>query len=145
MSSEYAGRKTGDRRPAVASLRSDEAIGIPLYKCQELEVYRLALDYADLIYGLAGKLPEAERFNPKAQIEAAATSILLNIAEGSTGHTDPEQQRFLSFSLRSFLESVACLDLSERRQYLTQHELIEVRLFGHTLFAKLQAFRRSVR
>ncbi|MBI4536553.1 MAG: four helix bundle protein [candidate division NC10 bacterium] len=122
----------------------DEAIPIPLYKFQKLEVYRLALDYVDLLYTLARKLPEAERFNLKAQIEGAAISIVLNIAEGSTGQSNPEQLRFLSFSIRSFLESVACLDLIERRQYLPQHALIGVRQLGHKVFVKLQAFRKSL-
>jgi len=117
---------------------------VPLYKFQKLEVYRLAIEYADLIYELAKRLPDSERFNLRAQIEAAATSIVLNIAEGSTGQSDPEQQRFLSFSTRSFLESVACLDLIERRNYLSADQLNGGRAFGHKLFVKLQAFRKSL-
>jgi four helix bundle protein len=69
---------------------------IPLYKFQKLEVYRLALEYADIIFEIAKRLPGPERFNLHGQIEAAVTSVVLNIAEGSTGQTDPEQQRFLS-------------------------------------------------
>jgi four helix bundle protein len=117
---------------------------VPLYKFQKLEVYKLALEYTVVIYELAKRLPDSERFNLRAQIEAAATSIVLNIAEGSTGQTNPEQQRFLSFSIRSFLETVACLDLIERRGYLSADELDESRVFGQKLFVKLQAFRSSL-
>jgi hypothetical protein len=67
---------------------------IPPYKFQKLEVHRLALECADIIFEIAKGLPRAERFNLRSQIEAAVTSAVLNIAEGSTGQTDPEQQRF---------------------------------------------------
>ena len=55
------------------------------YKFQKLRVYRLALDYIDAVYRLSEQLPEMEKYNPRAQLERAAISIALNIAEGSTG------------------------------------------------------------
>jgi len=65
------------------------------YKFQKLQVYQSALDYVDAVYELTKLLPEREKFNLSSQIERAATSIALNIAEGSTGQTDAEQNRFL--------------------------------------------------
>ena len=73
------------------------------FKFEKLEVYQLALDYVDEIYELANKLPPSENFNLKSQITRAATSVVLNIAEGSTGQSDPEQARFLSMAIRSVL------------------------------------------
>ena len=114
------------------------------YKFQQLRVYRLALEYVDAIYELSRRLPEAERFNLQSQSERAATSIVLNIAEGSTGQSDAEQNRFLGMALRSYLETIACLDIVERRGYLSSDVLVEVRELGHRLFVKLQALRRSL-
>ena len=85
------------------------------YKFQDLETYKLALEYLDRSYELTTDLPQEEKFNLKSQLERAATSIVLNIAEGSTGQSDPEQHRFLGLALRSYLETVACLDIAERR------------------------------
>ena len=115
------------------------------YKFQKLRVYQLALEYVDAIYTLGGRLPESEKYNLWSQITRAATSIVLNIAEGSTGQSNAEQNRFLGFSLRSYLEPVACLDLLERRNYLPINDLAPVRELGHTLFIKLSAFRKSLR
>ena len=115
-----------------------------MYKFQQLVVYQLALDYIDQVYRLSSQLPESERFNLRSQLERAATSIALNIAEGSTSQSDTEQNRFLGFALRSYIETVACLDVVERRQYLRSDELSSLRDFGHGLFVKLQAFRRSL-
>ena len=118
---------------------------LPQYKFQKLDVYRLALEFVDKIYGLASKLPNTEQFNLCSQVQRAATSIVLNIAEGSTGQSDLEQNRFLGMALRSYIETVACLDLIERRQYLKAEVLHNTRELGHRLFVKLQAFRGSLR
>lgn len=116
-----------------------------MYKFQRLVVYQLALEYIDVVYDLSRHLPDVERFNIRSQIERAATSIVLNIAEGSTGQSDAEQARFLGMALRSFLETIACWDLIERRAYLPSNELARVRDLGHGLFIKIQAFRKKLR
>ena len=115
-----------------------------MYKFQRLDVYQLALDYVDAVYNLSRRLPESERFNLRAQLERAATSVVLNIAEGSTSQSDAEQARFLGMAIRSLLETVACWDLVERRAYVPTEELEPVREQGHSLFIKLQAFRNKL-
>ena len=118
---------------------------IESYKFQKLQVYQLALAYVDGVYELSRQLPDRERFNLSSQIERAATSIALNIAEGSTGQSDAEQNKFLGYALRSYLETIACLDLIERRTYLSPECLLRVREQGHHMFIKLSAFRKSLR
>jgi four helix bundle protein len=114
------------------------------YKFQRLEIYQLALDYIDLIYAVCEKLPRSEDFGLRSQITRAANSIALNIAEGSTSQSDPEQTRFLGIGLRSLIETVACMDIIERRKYLTQEELQPARELAGKLFAKIQAMRKSL-
>jgi four helix bundle protein len=84
------------------------------FKFENLEVWQLGLDYVDLMYELAEKIPRSEDFNLKSQLTRAATSVTLNIAEGSTGQSDAEQNRFLGLALRSLIETVACLRKSLR-------------------------------
>jgi four helix bundle protein len=112
------------------------------YKFQQLEIYKIALEYVDLIYVLAGKLPKSEDFNLRSQITRAATSIALNIAEGSTSQSDAEQSRFLGMALRSLIETVACQDIIERRNYVPIDDLLGSRELGSKLFAKTQAMKR---
>ncbi len=137
-------RMTEDRRKATEGGSSYPVSGPPAYKFQYLNVYQLALEYLDGIYAVAHTFPEPEKFNLRSQIERAATSIVLNIAEGSTGQSDPEQSRFTSMALRSYLEAVVCFDIAERRGYLASGELQPVRESGHRLFVKLSALRRSL-
>jgi len=98
------------------------------------------------VYLVAAKLPRNEEYNLSSQIKRAATSIALNIAEGSTGQTDPEQARFLAMAIRSLLETVACKHIIERRGYLRANLLLmrELDELGRTLARSLQAMRKSV-
>lgn len=117
-----------------------------MYKFERLEVYQLSLDYIDSVYNAAEKLPAIEIYNLGSQIKRAGTSIALNIAEGSTGQSGPEQGRFLGLAIRSLLETVACQHIIRRRGYLNKHEVLLTELEGksQTLARKLQAMRRAV-
>jgi four helix bundle protein len=115
------------------------------FKFEQLDVWQLSLEYSDLIYDIAERLPDSERFNLKSQITRAATSISLNIAEGSTGQSDPEQNRFLGMALRSLIETVACQRLISRRKYVTDTvvmNLLDVK--AQELAKRIHAFRKSL-
>ncbi len=115
------------------------------FKFEKLEVYQLALDYVDLIYEVAKQLPRSEEYNLKSQITRAATSVALNIAEGSTGQTDAEQARFLGMAIRSLLETVACQHIVSRRGLLQDKAILQQAYArAETLVAKLHTLRRTV-
>ena len=116
-----------------------------VYKFENLEVWQRSLDYADRIHEIAEQLPKHERYNLADQMTRAANSVCLNIAEGSTGLSDTEQDRFLRIALRSRLETVATLHLVNRRDHLDDPDpLRDAYRESETLFAKLQAFRSSL-
>ena len=115
------------------------------FKFEQLEVWQLSVAYIDLMYKIAEQLPRSEEFNLKSQMLRAATSAALNIAEGSTGQSDPEQRTFLGYSLRSLLETVACQFLISRRGYLSDPTLLrEAYQQAQTLARKLQSMRKSI-
>src|SRR4051794_40107842 len=112
------------------------------YKFEDLEVWQLELDYCRMAYAIAAQLPRSEEFNLTSQLKRAATSVCLNIAEGSTGQSDPEQGRFLGMAIRSLIETVACFHLIRQCEYLQDLDpLREAYRARERLFAKLQAFR----
>lgn len=116
-----------------------------VYKFQSLKVYQLGLDYVDKIYDIKKNLPREEKYNLSSQLIRSATSIVLNIAEGSTGQSDKEQMRFLGIALRSYIETVACFDLIQRRKYLSENDLAEVKTIGKTLFYWILNLQKSLR
>ena len=64
------------------------------FKFEQLRVWQISLEFGEKINSLADEFPRKEMFNLSSQIRRAADSIGLNIAEGSTGHTNAEQKRF---------------------------------------------------
>jgi four helix bundle protein len=115
------------------------------FKFEKLDVWRSALEYADLIDAVARELPRSEEFNLKSQIVRAATSVALNIAEGSTGQTDDEQARFLGLAIRSLVETVACQHLIHRRKLLSNLEpLRQAYAHAETPVAQLHTMRRVI-
>src|SRR5436305_2473718 len=115
------------------------------FKFEKLEVWQLALDYIDLIYGIAGQLPRSEEYNLRSQITRAATSVALNIAEGSTGQTDLEQARFISLAIRSLLETIACQHIISRRGFLSDAAPLRQAYNDATrLVKKLQVMRNTL-
>ncbi|MDP1548165.1 MAG: four helix bundle protein [Anaerolineales bacterium] len=115
------------------------------FKFEQLDVWKISLEYSDLIYELAEKLPEHEKYNLKSQIIRAATSISLNIAEGSTGQSNQEQNRFLGMAVRSLIETIACLRIIARRKYIPDNSFLErIDLKAQELAKRLFAFRKAL-
>src|SRR5437868_9138676 len=115
------------------------------FKFEQLDVWQLSLDYIDLIYKIANQLPRSEEYNLKSQIIRAATSVALNIAEGSTGQTDVEQARFLGLAIRSVLETVACQHIISRRDFFQDRTPLR-QAYGDAsrLIKKLQTMRNTI-
>jgi four helix bundle protein len=115
------------------------------FKFEKLEVWQLSLEYVDRVYEVANILPDKERHNLRSQMIRAATSVSLNIAEGSTGQTDLEFNRFLGIAIRSCVEVVACLHLARRRGYVDEIIFSQAYELSDKLFAKLQALRKKLK
>ena len=115
------------------------------FKFENLEVWQLSLEYIDVCYEMAELLPRSEEYNLKSQLKRAATSVALNIAEGSTGQSDAEQARFLNMAIRSLLETVACFHIIKRRELIDMTGKFDPAYKqADRLTSKLQAFRRAI-
>jgi four helix bundle protein len=115
------------------------------FKFEKLEVWKLSLEYVDKAYEIANLLPAKEVYNLKTQLIRSATSVSLNIAEGSTSQSDLEFGRFIGIAIRSCIEVVACLHLAKRRKYINEKSFAQVYEFGEKMFAKLQALRKKLK
>lgn len=94
---------------------------MPLHHTR-LDVYHRALDLLDLIDLLIEQLPPG-RAHLKDQLDRAASSVVLNIAEGAGEFSLPDKQRFYRFAKRSATESAAILDILGRRRQATADQL----------------------
>ena len=80
----------------------------------QLDIWQRAMTYTADLYRFSAQLPNAERYNLIAQLRKAATSVPLNIAEGSGCATNGDFARFLSYAYRSLKEVITCLELCQR-------------------------------
>ncbi len=74
------------------------------FNFENLDIYKLAVKLTKLVYKLAGKLPKHEDYVLKPQLLRAATSVVLNIAEGKGRKNDKEFARFLRIAIASCYE-----------------------------------------
>ena len=87
--------------------------------------------------------PAEERFVLSSQMQRAADSVALNIAEGSTGQSNPEFKKFLSYSIRSAIEVVSCLYLGKKRSIINDEDFTKLYSFYEGLIIKIQALKNS--
>jgi len=88
------------------------------FRFEELKVWQIALRLSNEVDILTKTFPREELYSLCSQMKRAADSVVLNIAEGSTGQSIPEYKRFLGIALRSAIEVVACLFISQARKYI---------------------------
>ena len=91
------------------------------FKFEDLKVYQKALDFINLAYKTSEQFPKEEAYKLTSQFIRAATSIALNIAEGS-GDTNSQFNRFLKIAIGSVRECVVCASIAKNQNYITIKE-----------------------
>ena len=81
------------------------------FKFEKLEIWKLAIEYADEVNIVTRKYPKEEMFSLTSQFRRASDSISLNISEGAIGQSNAEQKKFIGYAIRSLAECVNCLYL----------------------------------
>jgi len=114
------------------------------FKFEKLKVWHSAVELSGQISELTEKFPKKEMFVLSSQIQRASDSISLNIAEGSTGQTNPEFRRFLSIAIRSGIEVVGCLYIAKRRNLIDQLVFDHFYNYLSDLLRSIQALRNSI-
>ncbi len=84
------------------------------FRFEDLQVWQKAMDLDEQISQLTKAFPKEEVYVLTSQIKRAAGSVVLNIAEGSTGQSKAVFKVFLGYSLRSAIEVVSCLFIAKR-------------------------------
>lgn len=113
------------------------------FKFENLRVWQKSIDFTVEIYELSKTLPSDERFNLISQINRAADSIALNIAEGSTGQTDKQFAVFLGYAQRSGIEVVSCLHILLRKQMIYRDDFDKFYELATELIKMIQALKKN--
>jgi len=115
------------------------------FKFEKLDVWRKALDFTLEIHNLTRKFPKEELRILSPQIKRAADSIVLNIAEGSTGQSNNEFRKFLSYAVRSGIEVVASLYIGKKRGIIENNDFDRLYNQLEEIIRMLQGLRNSLK
>jgi four helix bundle protein len=91
-----------------------------MFNFEKLEVWRKAIDFADLVYASTKSFPDSERFGLTNQMRRAAVSVSSNIAEGSSRSSHADFARFIEMATGSLFEVVAQCNISHRQGLLSE-------------------------
>jgi four helix bundle protein len=86
-----------------------------LFDHEKLQVYRVAVEYADAANAIAAALQRGNA-HVRDQLRRASDSIVNNIAEGAGEFQSAEKARFYRIALRSCTECAATLHTCQRRK-----------------------------
>ncbi len=107
---------------ALAPAFTDRSTALEL---DSLDVYRVSLEFQGLIATLLSNAHGELR----SQLDRAALSIALNIAEGCGRRSHADRRRFYSIARGSALECAAILDVMASRAQLALSDLRRGRVF----------------
>lgn len=114
------------------------------FRFESLAIWKLAIEYGDECYKVAGELPAEERYALADQLRRAAVSISNNIAEGSGSATNKNFSSFLDIAVKSTLETVNILFFGLRRSYFTKQEFDRLYEKAENLIKKIRAFKNTL-
>ena len=93
------------------------------FKFEKLKIWQMSMDFGEDMNSVSNGFPQHEIYNLSSQLRRASDSIALNIAEGSIGQSNPEQNRFIGYAIRSLAEVITCLHKAKRRHYFKEKKL----------------------
>jgi len=112
---------------------------------EKLEVWQLAIDFADFIISLTDSLPQGKHIRLIGQMESAASSVAQNIAEGKGRQYKKEFIQFLYVAEGSLFEVLTLTVIFKRRGLFTEKDALEVRRRAELIDRKLHGLINSLR
>jgi four helix bundle protein len=91
-----------------------------------LRAFEASYDLGLAIYKSTERWPRREIFGLSAQARRAASSISINLAEGSIKKGDKEWRRFLDISLGSLAELQVILRFARDLEFIGHEEVLEL-------------------
>ncbi|MEA3459950.1 MAG: four helix bundle protein [Chloroflexota bacterium] len=115
------------------------------FRFESLDIWHMARTYATKVYALTARFPRRENYGLTSQLNRAANSIALNIAEGAGKSSDRAFDYHLDVAVGSIFEVVSGSFLALDRGYITEQEQRRLYDDGEQLGKSVNAFRKTLR
>jgi len=107
------------------------------FSFEDLDVWKIALEFAEKIYILSKSFPRDELYGITMQIRRSSLSVSLNIAEGKGRHSNMEFKRFLLIARGSLYETVTLLKMCLKLRYITEKQYSDLISDGEKIQSKI--------
>ena len=111
---------------------------------EKLEVYKMAVKIADVVWNMVGGWKRFERDTLGRQLVTAADSIGANIAEGCGRGSLQDNKRFVRIARGSLNETRHWLKLAYKRKLLQQKHIAQIKPLIDELAPRLNAYLNSI-
>ncbi len=91
-----------------------------MFNFEKLDVWKKAIEFADLVYSFTRAFPSDERFGLTNQMRRAAVSISSNIAEGSSRISRVEFARFIEIASGSAYEVISQSYIAKNQGFIDE-------------------------
>ena len=115
-----------------------------MFLFEKLDVWKEAIEFADLVYRLTRSFPSDERFGLTNQMRRAAVSISSNIAEGSSRVSRQDFARFVEIATGSVFEVISEATIARRQGYLSDDGYAQLYRAAEKQGQMLSGLRRSL-
>ena len=116
------------------------------FSFEELEVWQRAIEFAEKVIRLSEQWNTPSRhYRLLEQLESAATSVAMNIAEGKGRYSKKELIHFLYIARGSLFETITLLMIIERLGWIECSELKELRDEAVVIGKMLSNFASSLK
>lgn len=113
------------------------------FRFENLLVYQRAVDLSNLVFNITKSWPYYAKTSLGDQINRAALSIPLNIAEGSS-RTGKDFQHFLSISRGSCYECVPIITIATRQKLMGEKDFQNIKQQLYELAKMISGLRTSL-
>ncbi|OGG73067.1 hypothetical protein A3A38_01820 [Candidatus Kaiserbacteria bacterium RIFCSPLOWO2_01_FULL_53_17] len=114
------------------------------YRFEDLDVWKLGMEIVREVYRVTKKFPKDETFGLTDQLKRAATSITLNLAEGSGQPTKKGFIVYIQRSKSSALECVACIKIALQEKFISPQDVSSLETLLEKEYFKLVALSKSM-
>ena len=116
------------------------------FSFEDLEVWQKAVNFAKIVIDLSEKIDTGRKhYRLIEQLEAASTSIALNIAEGKGRYSKKEFVQFLYIARGSLYETVTLLIIFYKKNWIKDIQLEEIKSIGDEIGRMLSSLINSIK
>ena len=113
---------------------------------QDLSVWQKAIDFATAVILAVEELDTNRRhFRLIEQLEAASTSVSMNIAEGKGRHSRKEFVQYLYIARGSLFETITLLIIFQKAGWMTSAKVHELQQHAEEITKMINSLIRSIR